>query len=182
MDDTGLRRNDIEIVESFLAPFEKLVALPVALELDLHVHVQRIGTVREVDLDGVVDDEIDRNERLDDLRLFAGVRSRRAHRSEVDEQRHAREVLQENAGDHERDLFLPLSGAAPVREHLHVVLSDLLPIHVAEHGLEDDADRDGQLRHRSDSRLLELRERVELAPLAVAEIEGVEGIERILRH
>ncbi len=69
MNNADARRHDTEAVEGLHPPLEELISLPVALELDLHVHIQRVGAVREIDLNGMVDDEIDRDERLDDLRL-----------------------------------------------------------------------------------------------------------------
>ena len=43
MDDADARRHDLERLERLHAPFEKLVALAVALELHLQVLLQRIG-------------------------------------------------------------------------------------------------------------------------------------------
>ena len=59
-----------------------------------------------VDLHGVVDDEIDRLQRVDALRIAAERLDRVAHRGEIDDGGHAGEVLQQHAARAEGDLFL----------------------------------------------------------------------------
>ena len=57
------------------------------------------GVAREIHLHRVIHHQIDRHERLDDLRVLPHARDRRAHRREIDEQRHAGEILQHHARD-----------------------------------------------------------------------------------
>ena len=140
VDDADSGRHDAEAVECLHPPFQKLIALLVALELDVHVELQRIGTIGVVDLHGVVDDEVDRHERLDDLWVGAGAAGRGTHGREVDEQRDAGEILQQHAGHHERDLVRPLGTRLPVGQRADIVLGDLPAVNVAEHRFEDDAD------------------------------------------
>ena len=116
VDDADAGRHDLERVERLHAPLQELVALAVALELELHVEVERVGAPVVVDLHRVVDDEIDRHQRLDDLRILAHVARDGAHRREVDEQRHAGEVLQHDARDDERDLVGARGLRLPVGE------------------------------------------------------------------
>ena len=85
--DADRRRNDLEILERLLAPLEELVALAVALEFLFDVVQQRERVGVFVDLHAVVDDEIDRHERIDLLRIAAGALHRGAHRGEVDDAR-----------------------------------------------------------------------------------------------
>jgi hypothetical protein len=54
-----------------LAPAQELVALAVALELELDVLLERVRRAEEVDHHRVVDDEIDRHQRVDLLRVAA---------------------------------------------------------------------------------------------------------------
>ncbi len=116
------------------------------------------------------------------LRILAGALGGRAHRREVDEQRHAGEILQQHARDHERNLVRTLAGGLPVRERAHVVFGDLLPVDVAQHRFENDADAHRELGDTADTSLFEFRQRVELTGLAIAEVEGVEGVEGVMRH
>ena len=165
--DADAGRHDLERVERLHAPLHELVALAVALELELHVEVERVVRAVVVDLHRVVDDEVDRHQRLDDLRILAQVGGDVAHRGQVDQQRHAGEVLQHDARDDERDL---VGARAP--SALHSASSrtcssrDLLAVAVAQHALEHDADRDRQARDLAEARGLERGQRVVLAGLA----------------
>ena len=113
VDDADARRDDVETAERLHAPLEELVARAVALELHLHVEPEGVACWPEIDLDRVVDDEVDRNERLDEAGSLPIRCDGRAHRREVHEQRDAGEVLQHDAGDDERDLFCPLGVRLP---------------------------------------------------------------------
>ena len=64
-------RDDAEGVERLHAPLHELVALEVALELELHVEVERVLRAEVVDHHRVVDDQVDRHQRLDRLRVLA---------------------------------------------------------------------------------------------------------------
>ena len=87
MADAGARRHDAEVVERVLSPAQEHVALAVALELHLGVDQERrVGAVL-VDLHRVVDDEVDRLQRIDALRIAAELDDRVAHRGEVDDAR-----------------------------------------------------------------------------------------------
>jgi hypothetical protein len=46
VDDAGARRDDLEVVERRLAPAQELVALAVALVLDLDVALEGVGACR----------------------------------------------------------------------------------------------------------------------------------------
>ena len=54
----------------------------------------RLGGPKKIHLHRMVDHEIDGHERLDDLRVLLQARDGRPHRREIDQQRHAREILQ----------------------------------------------------------------------------------------
>ena len=104
VDDAGARRHDAEVAERGLRPAQQLVALAVALVLAVDVEGERVGRAEAVDLDGVVDDEVGRHERVDARRVAAERGHRVAHRGEVHDRGHAGEVLEEHARGHERDL------------------------------------------------------------------------------
>ena len=104
MADPGRRRDDAEVVEGGLAPAQELVALLVALELLLGVDREGAGVAEGVDLDGVVDDQVDRHERVDLGRVGAELVHRVAHRGQVDDGGNAGEVLHQHPRGLERDL------------------------------------------------------------------------------
>src|SRR4029079_12612872 len=90
--------------EGLLAPAQERVALAVALELELGVSEDGDLRAEHVDLDGVVDDELGREERVDPPRIAAEVPHRGTHCREIDDRRHAGEVLQEDTPRPKRDL------------------------------------------------------------------------------
>src|ERR1051326_3400189 len=85
MADAGAWRYDPEVAESVLSPAQEHVAFLVAIDLEPRVdEVRRIGAVF-IDLYGVVDDEIDRLQWIDALRVAAELHDRIAHRREIDD-------------------------------------------------------------------------------------------------
>ncbi len=101
VDDAGHRRDDTEIAEGRLSPFEKLVALAVALEFHLGVAGERVGGGEEIHLDGMVDDQVHRHERVDPLRVAAQTGHGGAHGGQVHNRRDAGEILHDDAGGQE---------------------------------------------------------------------------------
>src|SRR5438094_7342053 len=97
MADARAWRDDAEGLEGLRRPAEDRVALAVALVLALEVALVDVARAEEVGLDRVVDDEVDRDERLDLRGVFARALHRRAHCCEVDGGRNARVVLEKNA-------------------------------------------------------------------------------------
>ncbi len=69
----GVRRDDLEVIEGGLAPFQEAVALFVALEFEVAVDEEGGLASVGVDLNGVVDDEFDRLEGVDLVRVAAEV-------------------------------------------------------------------------------------------------------------
>ena len=163
VDDPGPGRHDLEVPEALLAPAEERVALAVALELELDVADERAARAEDVDLDGVVDHELDRDQRVDLLRLAAEVGHRVAHRGEVDDGRDAGEVLEQDAGRRERDLAVRLVCRDPPGDGF-----DVRAVAGPEHVLEQDAQRVGEARDIP--LLLERVEPVDLE-LAIADRE-----------
>src|SRR5690606_26215452 len=64
---------------------------------------------------------------------------------------------------------------------LDVVFGDLLAVAIAQHRLEHDADRHRQALHVHPQRLAQGRQGIKLTGF-VAELEILEGIERVVRH
>ena len=108
-------RDDLEVVEGALAPAQELVALAVALVLDLDVALEGLGRAEDVGDDGVVDDHLGGRERVDLGRVAAEVGHRLAHGGEVDDAGHAGEVLHDHAGRRELDLLARARRRRPSR-------------------------------------------------------------------
>ncbi len=176
MHDAGARRHDLEVVERVLAPAQEAVALVVAVELDLHVEIERVGRAERVDLHRVVDDEFGRDQRVDLLRVAAELDDRVAHRGEIDDAGHAGEVLQHDARRHEGDFRVGFLLRVPVRDRFDLLRGDVAAVFVAQQVLEQDLHRVGQAR---DVEFLaefgEARDRIVLA-VDFQRIAGGEGI------
>ena len=65
MADSHARRHDAKALEGLLRPIEQRVAFAVAAVFPLEVGGVGVGAAEPIDLDRVIDDEIDRNERID---------------------------------------------------------------------------------------------------------------------
>ena len=148
--DAGARGHDLEVVERALAPAQELVALAVALVLDLDVALEGLGRAEDVGDDGVVDDHLGRSERVDLGGVAAEVGHGLTHRGEVDDARHAGEVLHDHAGGRELDLLARLGVGVPAGQGLDVGLGDVGAVLGAQQRLEQhlQAEREGRRRAR----------------------------------
>ena len=145
MADAGAGRHDLEIVERDRAPFQELVALDVALIFERDILLERLGRAELVDHDAVIDDEVDRDERVDLLRIAAELRHRVAHRGEIDDRGHAGEILHQHARRAILDLAGRGAGLLPVDQRLDVLDGDGDAVLEAEQILEQHLHREGQL-------------------------------------
>ena len=144
MHDAGRRRHDAEVAERLLAPTQEEVALVVALELLAAVEQQRRLRAVLVDLHRVVDDQLDRLQRVDPVGVAAHRRHRVAHRGEIDYRGHTGEILQEHPPRHEGDLARRRGRRVPAAEEVDLFGGDDFPVLAAEEILEQDLEREGQ--------------------------------------
>ena len=140
--DAGAGRDDLEVGERALPPAQEGVALEVALELELDVPPEGEPRREQVDLHRVVDHELGRDRRVDPRRVAAQLGDRVAHRREVDDGRHAGEVLQQDPRGRERDLVRRLGVGLPGRDRAR---AGLVPR--AQRVLQQHAQRVRQPRH-----------------------------------
>ncbi len=144
MDDADTGGNDLKSVECLLAPFEKLVAFAVTLELNEEVEVKGFLGAGVIDLDGVIHNEIDRDQWFDELGVLAEFTDGIAHGGEVDKEGDAGEILEDDACDGEGDFLGCGSFCVPGGQGANVVLSDGEVVAFAQNGFENDADGDGE--------------------------------------
>ena len=137
-------RDHAKVAEGGLGPAQELVALAVALVFALDVEGERAGRPEPVDLDGMVDDEVGRDERVHLGRVAAEVGHRVTHDREIDDRGNPGEVLEQDTGRHERDLRLGGRARTPCQQGLDVGRLDHATAGVAEGVLEQDLDRDRQ--------------------------------------
>jgi hypothetical protein len=141
VNDADAGRHHTKSFEGLLTPLQKLVALAVAPELHVEVQLHRVGPAVIVDLHGVIHDKVNRDQRLDDAGLPAQAGHRTAHGGEIHQQGNSREVLQNDAGNDERNLLRSRSLGIPSRKSLHILVMDFLAVAVAQDRLQHHADR-----------------------------------------
>ena len=180
MHDPDPGRHHSERLERLLAPFEKLVALRISLELHLEIQLQRFWRPGEIDLHRMIDDQIHRNERLDDLRVPAKPRDRASHRREIDQQRHPGEILQDDASHDKRDFLVRRFFGVPVRKGANVILPHLFAVAIPQDGLEHDPYADWQPGDFRQARFFEGGQRMERNEPAVAAIEFLQGSKAVV--
>ncbi len=137
-----------KLLNASLAPAEERVALAVARELELRVQRERVGAPEVVHLHRVVDDELDRLQRVDAIGVAAERDDRVAHGRQIDHARHAGEVLQQDARRHEGDLLLDVGRGVPLGERADVVGLDEGVVLAPQQVLEQDLHRVRQARRR----------------------------------
>ncbi len=119
----------------------------------------------------MIDHEVDRHQRLNELRILAQGVDRRAHGGKIDQQRHAGEVLEHDARDGEGDFLLGRRLGVPGRKIADVRLGNLHAIDIAQDGFQDDAYGNRESGDVAQAGLLQRGEGVVGSLSAVAEVE-----------
>ena len=154
MADARIRRDDLEIFETLLAPAEKSVALDIALHFEIGVERKSVSRAELVHLHGVVNHKFGREQRIDFFRVAAKIANCVAHRGEVNNGRHAREILEQDARGHERNFFFSGAGRAggiPAGEGAHVVAMNETVVFVAQKIFKQHLQRKRQARDVADA-------------------------------
>src|SRR5947209_12317654 len=105
MHDAGIGRDDTEVAERFLAPPQESIALLISGKLEKRVFAESPFGAEGIDLDGMVDHQVCRNERVGKFRVCAEPFKRIAHSRQVYDARNAGKVLQQDASGTELDLL-----------------------------------------------------------------------------
>ena len=103
--DAGVRRDNFEILKTFLAPAQEGVTLDVAFHFEVGVEEEGAGYAELVHLHGMIDHEFGGEQGIDFLWIAAEMAHRVAHGGEIDDGRDAREILKQNASGHEGNFF-----------------------------------------------------------------------------
>ena len=138
--DAHARGYDAELLEGALGPFQEGVALDVAFVFDHDVLVEARRGAGALQDDRVVDDEFDRHQRVDPLRLAAERHDGVTHRRQVHDRRDARQVLHQHPCGGEGDLSRLVAGRfavfggslRPASECFDVLAGDLDAVFVAQ--------------------------------------------------
>ena len=177
MHDAGARWHHAEVLERALGKLEELVAFGIAVELEGHIQLERVGGPIVIDLHRVVDHQIAGNDRIDPGGIAAHLGHRVAHRGEVDDARHAGEVLEDYAGRHERDFALRRR-RRPRGECSNMRFGDEAVAQVAKGVLQQHPDRERQPVQSGEPGSFEGLDGVD-GDVAVADSDGGLGADRI---
>ena len=180
MTDAGARRHHREVRECLLAPFQEFVAFLVLLVFLDDVLAERLVVPEEVDDDGVVDDKIDRHQRVDLLGIAAERLHRVAHRGEIDHCRHAGEILHQHTRRAEGNFMLEFTLPHPFRHRNDIGLLDRAVVLVAQQIFQQHLHRIGQLGNSLQTVLLGGGQAVINVGLA-ADLEGLAAFEAVER-
>ena len=149
--DAHARRDGTKVPEGALGPAQELVPLDVAPVLNGTRSCRRPTLARLLNDDGVVDDELDRDQGIHLGGITAEPGQRVTHGGEVDDGGHAGEVLHEDTVGSEGDLVrvaralaVTLRVGTPVGHSDDVVGADVRPVLVTQEVLQEDLDGVGQ--------------------------------------
>ena len=153
MHDAGVGWDDPEPLERLLRPPQQRIPLAVALELEIGIGLEGGRRAELVDDHGVIDHELGRKQRVYMLRVAAHCPDRVAHGGEIDDRGHARKVLEQHPGRHERDLFIRCLAGIPAGQPFHVGGSHRASVLPAQQIFEQDLERVGQAGDREPTAL-----------------------------
>jgi hypothetical protein len=143
--DAGVRRHDPEVIEGLLRPPQQLITLLVAVELQLGVAAEGVGAAEDVGDDGVVDDQLGRDERVDPARVAAEIGHGVTHRHQIHHTRHPGEVLQQHPRRRELDLGA-LGVRIPGAERVNLLGGHQRTVLMAQQVLQQHLQAEGQPR------------------------------------
>ncbi len=177
--DAGARRHHAEIVEGALAPAQEGVALAIALHLDVDVLGKGGPAGIVIDHHRMVDHQIHRRQRVDPLRVAAGLGHGGAHGRQVDHGGHAGEVLHQHPRRAVLDLSVGTAILEPVGQGVQVLAAYGLAVLPAQQVLQQHLERHGQA-----IKVAQLAGgfwEAEIVVGALAHLEGLEGVQAIER-
>ena len=160
----GIRRR---LSNACAAPAQECIALAIALDLEPHIALQRVGAAGVIHHHRVVDDEIHRHGRIDAPRVAAQPHHGVAHRRHVAHERNARRIDHQHARRLETDFALGAALFQPRGNRFDVLRGGgafgMLTQQIFQHDLE----RIRQPRNAGEPHLFGRGETVIVIPLAV---------------
>ena len=178
--DAGAGRHHAEIVEGAGAPAQERVALAVPLIFLLDIGEERGGGAERIDRHRVIDDEVDRNQRIDLARVAAERAHGVAHGGKIDHGGDAGEILHQHARRAEGDLALALPRLQPLGHAANVVGGDGAPVFMPQQIFEQHLQRERQAADAGEPVRLGLLQ-IEIIIAALADLQRPPAIETVER-
>ena len=144
MADASAGWHHAEILKRALRPFQEPVALLILFVLFVDVLFERGVAPEIIDHNRMIDDEVDRHQRIDLVRIAAEHLHGVAHGGEIDHRRHAGEILHQHPRRPESDFTLGRFSLEPLRNRLDVVLGHRAAVLIAQQILEQHLERERQ--------------------------------------
>ena len=120
MDNTVTWRHNAEVAKSGLSPLKEGKSLFVPVEFDLFVAIFGVLGTGDIDLNGVIDDQIGLAKRVDLVGVSTKLLHSSAHSGQVNDSGDTSEVLEEYTSGFEGDLNGVLGGGLPVKDSLDI--------------------------------------------------------------
>jgi len=145
MDDTRSGRNNQEVVEGILSPLQEFESFVVSLEFHLFVLFKGIGGSGKIDLDGVINNEIDRAKGINLIRASSESDHSISHGSKINNGRDTSEILKDDSGGLEGDFNTSSGILFPIEDLVDIRFLDGEVVTVSDGTLEEDSDGEGEL-------------------------------------
>ena len=123
---------------------QEFITLTIADKFYFRVAEDGLGAAEDIDLHGMVDNEIDRHRRIDFLWIAAHALHRAAERSQVDQRGYTGEILQDDTRRAKGDLNRPGILRVPRRQILHIFGLKVALVLIAQGVFQQDLDAEGQ--------------------------------------
>ena len=139
----GAGRDHAEIIEGILPPAQKRIALAVALHLDIDVLLEGAGAGKPIDHHRVVNHQIHGGQRVDTLRVAAGLGHGGAHGGQVHHCRHTGKILHQYPGRAVLDFPVAAPRLQPGGQRLEIGFGDGLAVFPAQQVFQQHFERHG---------------------------------------
>ena len=124
--------DDAEMLKGILSPAQEFIALTVALKLEFGVALKSFRGREEIDLNGVVDDQIDWHLRVYPGWITTEAGERRAHGGQIYDRRDAGEVLHDHTCRLEGYIRTAFALRLPGSQILDILTSDFPLIYLTK--------------------------------------------------
>jgi hypothetical protein len=125
------------------------------VKFNFQVFSEGVWCSGEIDLHGMIDHQIHGHERFNHFWIPAQARHGGTHRRQIDQERNAGEILQNNACYDERDLLCPFGLRIPLRQLADALLRNFLAVAVAQDRFEHQAKGHRQSGDGTNARLFQ---------------------------
>ncbi len=133
------RGHHTEVVEGHLGPFEQGVPFCIPFELQFFIELYGVGPAGMICLNGMIYDQIDGDERIDQFRILSQSLDGRSHGCQVRHRCAAGQILQQYSCGYPRDILSRIGRGAPGCDRHDVIVGYRPVVPLPENGFDYDA-------------------------------------------